>query len=145
MTNLPDDLVAPLRAAGLSDAIAHLDTWLHELDLYLQPVSTNTLPTFQVLIRTGRRSHPLLTLYPPPNNPDVPFQKMKGLAGSPYANGGPRQAVVEQLNSQLPEQDIKPLSSRDRFYKIHWHHFADPVTFSRLRAILDRVISRVRE
>jgi hypothetical protein len=144
LTNVPDQITSKLRDADLDAAVDNLNAWIRELGLGVAQVRTKKIPTYQIVIPLGARSHPLLTLQPPPRNPDVPLQKMKGLRGSPFANGGPRQGIVEQLNAQLPETERKPITHRNEFYTIRWRHFADAAEFLLLRSVLDSIISRVR-
>lgn len=131
-------------AAGLEVAASNIEAWLHAQRLVLVRTNAPIIETYQVLIPV-RPAHPLLTLQPPPNNPDVPTQKMWALKRSPYSNSGPRQALVDALNRGLPERDQKGAEARERTFKLRWALFAEPATFAHIQAVLNDVITRVRK
>jgi hypothetical protein len=140
---LPDAIVKPVTALGHGAAIAHLEDWIafHGLEIY--QTDAEEIPTFQVVV-PGRPVHPLLTLQPPPNNPDIPFQKMRVMARSPLSNAGPRLFILQALNAVLPESEQKPEGHKDRFFKLKWAILADPSQFAAVRGVMDKIIQKIR-
>jgi hypothetical protein len=140
---MPVEITAPVTAAGHGPAIANLENWIQQQRLEIHPTTAAEIPTFQVII-PGPPAHPILSLQPSPHNPDLPFQKMKGLSRSPFSNGGQRLFILQALNSVVPVDDQKPESYKDTFYKLRWELLADASQFATIGEILNRIVKRVR-
>jgi hypothetical protein len=141
---LPAEIVSSLEAAGLAVAGENLAAWVREQGLPIVRTTAPKVPTFQIVIPV-RPAHPLLTIQPLPNNPDVPTQKMRAVKRSPYSNLGPRKALIDELNSGLPDADKKEPQVGEKMFKIRWVLLAESRYFGHVRGVLDRVIQRVRE
>jgi hypothetical protein len=140
---LPPVITDALMAKGLESLAKRLSDWIQAQGLEVIDTGAPTIPTFQVIIPVTP-AHPLLTLQPPPNNPDVPTQKMRGAKRSPYANAGARKKLVDSLNAGLPDSEQKGAEARDKMFKIRWQVLADPAVFEHMQRVLDEVIAKIR-
>lgn len=141
---LPIEIVSALELGGLASAGDNLAAWVRQQRLQIVPTTAPRVPTYQIVVPV-RPAHPLLTIQPPPNNPDVPTQKMRAFKRGPYSNPGPRRALVDALNAGLPDADRKGPEACEKMFKIRWALLADSQYFDHIRGVLDRVIHRVRQ
>lgn len=142
--SLPEPITASLGPDLLPSGVA-IEAWARRHSLTCSQSGVEKVPTFQLGVPLGSRTHPILTLQPRPNNPDIPFQKMDKLSGSAFKNLGERMWAVARLNDALPETDHPdPGSAARKMYKIKWERFSDPQFGAGLFAALDLLLERIR-
>ncbi|MGE0441433.1 MAG: hypothetical protein AB7S39_13180 [Gemmatimonadales bacterium] len=145
VTAFPPELAGALREAGLADAGAVIREFIESNRLICAPTDAPVIASYQVALRLGKRVHPVISLQPPPNNPDIPFQKMRGLSWSEFGNKGSRRWIVDKLNSVVPEDDRKSYDVAEKMYKIRWSLFSEEGSGPALIEVLQLFVDRVRQ
>ena len=145
---LPESLFHYLTESPFRDAIGLLEIWitLHRLELVdATNVDMPNVPVCHLVVPVNGRVHPLLTLQPPPNHPDLPFHRIKAEEWSPYHALDARIQVLAALNAVVVPSERKPDLYADRFFRIPWLYFASAERFGLITGELDEMIARVRQ